>query len=235
MDGFKTINGQSIIGNGNIEISGSSSGSREVYLTPFTVEQFCTGWVVLAEEQRDEMLNAASQNRIIGMPHSDTYQTGYVIADYGYFVSDEIGSSDWELKLGVIYNGAHYSNLINSLGVANFSQGRLIITPFQPLVHLVTAEDGVALVGDDLTYTDNCVFYVDGECTELYVYLEPSSIGRTVKFFTGENCTLEISFDVCWANGKLPTIEPYTEYELSLSAGINGVFNAVLTKFKSVE
>lgn len=205
-----------------------------VYITPFTVEQFVTGIVALTDEQRNELLNAASQNRIIGMPLDNSRVKGYIVTDYGYLLSEE-DDSYWGLELGVIYNGAHYSNSINSNGSIDFRPSRIIITPFTPFIYTVTVEDGVAQVSDDDAYSDNCVFLVNGECTELGVFLEPSLIGKTVKFFTGESCTLNIAFDVCWANGKLPTIEPYTEYELSLSAGINGVSNAVLTKFKSVE
>ena len=230
---LKTINGESIVGSGDITISGgSSSGSEEVYLTPFTVEQFCTGYVELTDEQRNELLNVASQNRIIGMPYNGT-QTGYMVADYKY--QYDLSLDFWSLSLGVIYNGAHYTNSISSSGSIDFTPSRITITPFKPIMYIVTAEDGVAHVSDDLGFTDNCVFWVDGECSEVFVHLEPSDIGKTVRFFTGESCTLEISYPVYWANGEIPTIEPYTNYELSLVANMDYAFNAVLTPFKPVE
>jgi hypothetical protein len=229
---IKTINGESLLGSGDIEISGGSGGGG-VYITPFTVKQFCTGSVELTDEQRNELLNAASQNRIIGMPYGGDNQTGYIVADYNYSL-DEYDSSYWYLVLGVIYNGAHYSNSIVSSGNSNFILSRLAITPFSPKPYFVTAEDGVAYVEDDLAYTDNCIFWVEGECTELYIYLEPSRIGKTVKFFTGESCTLEFLYPVYWANGEVPTIEPSTNYELSL-VSIKGEPNVVLTPFKPAE
>ena len=243
---LKTINGESIVGNGNITISGGSSNeSAEVYLTPFTVEQFCTGYVELTDEQRDELINAASQNRIIGMPFEPkssigitVHSAGYIIADYSYslYVDEPIGDV-WHLYLGVIYEGTRYENHINSnFNPNNFTNVRAVVTPFKPLVYVVTVEeDGVAYVYDDVSYPDNCMFWVDGECTELYIYLEPSKIGKTVRFFTGESCTLEFTFPVYWANGEVPTIESYTHYELSLVANMEGGFNTVLTPFKLVE
>ena len=214
---------------------GGGSEGGEVYITPFTVGQFCTGYVELTDEQRDGLFNAASQNRIIGMPHGNGYQTtGYTIVDYTYTLSEYDGSF-WYLELGVTYRGVHYSNSINSNTNHNFVGTRANITPFKPLTHTVPVEDGVAYVDDDYSYTDNRVFWVEGECTELYINLEPSEIGKTVRFFTGESCTLMISATVYWANGEVPTIEPYTNYELSLVCNMDGAFNAVLTPFKPVE
>lgn len=231
---IKTINGLSILGSGNITIDSGEGGGGGVYITPFTFFQFCSGHVELTDEQRNGLLNAASQNRIIGMPYDSNNQTGYIVADYNYSLS-EFDYDFWNLTLGVIYNGAHYSNSISSTGNPNFRYTRMTITPFKPLMYSVTAEDGVAYVHDDHGYTDNYIFLVEGECTELYVYLEPSEIGKTGRFFTGESCMLEFNFPVYWANGEVPTIEPYTHYELSLVSNQEFAFNAVLTSFKAVE
>lgn len=232
----KTINGESILGSGDIEISGSGGGgSAGVYITPFTVEQFCSRYVELTDEQCNELSNAALQNRVIGMPYDigiGSHETGYIITDYRYSSSYELGN--WSLRLGIIYNGAHYSNSIYSY-TNNFIASGATITPFKTLTHIVPVEDGRATVSDNFGYTDNCIFWVEGECTELYIYLEPSEIGKTVRFFTGESCTLEFISLVYWANGEVPTIEPYTHYELSLVTNMEGIFNAVLTPFKSVE
>ena len=206
----------------------------EVYITPFTAMQFHTGWVELTDEQLNELINAASQNKIIGMPHGGNYQAGYIIADYKYGLS-ESDDTFWSLDLGVIYNGAHYSNYITSNSGPYFRGTLLNITSFSSFIDSVTVEDGVATVSDVNGYPDNCIFWVVGECTELYIGFEPSEIGKTVRFFTGENCTLEIAYPVYWPNGEVPTIEPYTHYELSLVTNMDGAFNAVLTPFKQVE
>lgn len=233
-ENIKTINGESILGSGDITISGG--GASGVYITPFTVEQFCAGLVELTDEQRNGLLNAASQNRIIGMPYSrNDYKAGYIVADFQYGTYDYDDLDNWFLELGVIYNGAHYSNHIGSAINNHFSPGRLTTTSFKPNVYEVTVEDGVAQVNDEPGLPDNCIYWVYGECTELYIYLEPSDIGKTTRFFTGESCTLEFIYPVYWANGEAPTIEPYTNYELSLVANMEGVFNAVLTPFKPVE
>lgn len=234
----KTINGESIFGSGNITIEGGGSGG-EVYITPFTVEQFCTGNVTLTDEQRNELLNAASQNKIIGIPYyiqRNVIETGYIIANYYYSLDDLSTPYIWSLRLGIVFEGAHYNNFISShSNPNNFFATRAVITPFKPLMHTVTAEDGVAIIEDDAVFTDNRIFFVGGECTELYIYVEPSKIGKTVRFFTGESCTLEFVYPVYWANGEIPTIEPYTHYELSLVQNMEYAYNAVLTPFKPVE
>ena len=237
-DTVKTINGESIFGSGNITIEGGGSGG-EVYITPFTVEQFCTGNVTLTDEQRNELLNAASQNKIIGIPYyidRNVIETGYIIANYYYSLDDLSTPYIWSLRLGIVFEGAHYNNFISShSNPNNFFATRAVITPFKPLMHTVTAEDGVAIIEDDAVFTDNRIFFVGGECTELYIYVEPSEIGKTVRFFTGESCTLEFVYPVYWANGEIPTIEPYTHYELSLVQNMEYAYNAVLTPFKPVE
>lgn len=230
----KTPDADGLVDLGTIE-GGSTGGENgsdgEVYITPFSAEQFCTSSVELTDEQRNELLNAASQNRIIGMSYDSNCSKGYIVTDYRYLLSED-DDTYWSLELGVIYNEAHYSNQISSNGSINFGLARLIISPFSPFIYFVGVEDGVAYVSDD---TDNCIYWVDGECTELFVYLEPSMIGKTVRFFTGESCTLEIPISVYWANGEVPTMEPYTHYELSLVMNTEGGFNAVLTPFKPVE
>lgn len=111
----------------------------------------------------------------------------------------------------------------------------MTITHFKPYIEEVPTENGKASVYDDLSYTDNKIFLIDGECTELEVNLEPGSIGKIIRFFTGEECSILFSGDVYWANEEMPTIDPYTHYELSLVANLDFGFNAVLTPFKLVE
>ena len=201
-----------------------------VYITPFTVEQFVTGVVELTDEQRNELLDAASKNKIIGMPFP-LGSAGYVLADYRYSSDDYY----WSLELGVIYNLAHYKNSIQSNTNINFRQTSLVISSSSQIHSNVDVEDGVAIVSEAIGYPDNAFYWVDGECTELTIYLEPTGSGKVVSFFTGENCSLSFGYDVYWANGKLPTIEPYTHYELSLARNANFGYNAVLTPFKVVE
>ena len=168
------------------------------------------------------------------MPYEGEIQAGYIVADFQYKTYDFEGHNLWFLTLGVIYNGAYYTNTISSTTI-NFSPNKLAVMSFSSNVYAVYTEEGIAEVSDASGYPDNCIYWVMGECTELYVYLETSEIGKTVRFFTGESCTLEIAYPVYWANGDVPTIEPYTHYELSLVGNMEGAFNAVLTPFKSVE
>lgn len=228
---IRTINNMPILGSGNITINTGGHGTG-VYLTPFTVYDFCvTKYIELTDEQISELCSAAQQNKIICVPYWDS--TGYIVAEYIYQLSD-VTYDSWSLYLGVIYNGSHYGNSISDYN-PNFTPSRMGITHFKPYIEEVLTENGEASVYDDLSYADNKIFLIDGECTELHIYLEPSVIGKTIRFFTGESCALEIPYYVCWANGEVPTIEPYTHYELSLVANSHFEFNAVLTPFKPAE
>ena len=57
--------------------------TAKIYITPFTVEEFCSGYVELNDEQYNGLINAASQNRIIGMPYT-SYSTGHIVVNYRY-------------------------------------------------------------------------------------------------------------------------------------------------------
>lgn len=82
---IRTINNMPILGIGNIDINTGGEGTG-VYLTPFTVYEFCTQYIELTDEQKSELCSAAQQNKIICMPYGAS--TGYIVTDYTYQLSD---------------------------------------------------------------------------------------------------------------------------------------------------
>lgn len=232
---IKTINGQSILGSGNITIEGGNSssgigdGESSVFITHFTINEFASGYVEFSNEQKESLKDAARQNKIIALPHYNTIgYTGFTVASYLFYESEH---GDWSLHIEVIVGAASYNNIL-TYDTDFFSPGKLSITTFSPLVEWVQVdEDGFALA--DSYNKDNVIFNLEGECRYLQIGEIGTSYGMTIRFFTGEDCTIEYWGN--WANGIIPTIEPYTAYEMSIAYGMNGEPCAVLTPFKYAE
>ena len=211
-------------------ISGGGGGNSSVFITHFTPEEFASGYVEFTDEQVEAIRNAAKQNKIIALP-SSTYggRTGFTVASYEY--SENEDSDLWTLYISVIWGVARYANSISS---PNYSFGvpGLMVTPFLPKVEYVEVdEDGYALA--DSYNKDNVISWIVGECRYLHIGEVGPEYGMTVRFFTGEDCTID--YWGYWANGVIPTIEPYTVYEMSIVIGADGNPCAVLTPFKYVD
>ena len=230
---IKTINGQSILGSGDITIEGGSGGSSEspIFLTHFSIDRFISGYVPFTDEQKAAIREAASQNKIIAIPYSvDGDYTGFTVATYYYSHTEIDGEEYWRLGISVIYNDISYGNSMNQWNIG-FTADNFSSYSFIPYIEGIEVdEDGYAEV---YLKMDDSIVFVQGECRHLYVsgYAE---IGVSVRFFTGEDCTLEMN-ETYWANGVVPTIEPYTHYELSIAYNQDYGCNAVLTPFKQVE
>ena len=231
---IKTINGTSILGSGNIVIEGGSSGGGSespIFLTHFSIHEFISGYVPFTDEQRAAIRKAASQNKIIAIPYSvDGDYTGFTVATYYYSHTEIDGEEYWRLDISVIYNDISYGNSMNQFNIGftavNFS--KLSFTAYGEGIEV--DENGIAYVDSDI---DDSTFLVLGECRRLCISVYVG-VGVSVRFFTGEDCTLEMP-DTYWANGVIPTIEPYTHYELSMAVNVDGWLNSVLIPFKSVE
>ena len=225
---IKTINGASILGSGNIAISGGGSDSP-VFITHFTVGEFASGTVEFTDEQVEAIIDAARQNKIIALPNSSSNgYTGILVSSYDYW-EDEDGS--WALTLTIIHNGASYSNAM-AHHRPYFNWGHLTISSFTPLVETISVnEDGYAVA--DSYNKDNLIVIIEGECGYLQIGEVGTEYGMTIRFFTGEDCTID--YWGYWANGIIPTIAPYTVYEMSIVYGVDYTPCAVLTPFKQIE
>lgn len=228
---IKTVNGKSILGSGNITIEGGGSGSESpIFFTHFSLDQFCLGYVMFTDEQKAAIREAASKNKIIAIPYTiEEHCTGFIVATYTYSCHVFDGEEHWSLNISVIDGSMYYKNYIDNMR-DHFSPANLLIKSFERYFEEIEVdEDGYAIVSSEV---DDSLFFVLGECRHLSVYCY-AVLGATVRFFTGEDCTLEMP-DTCWANGIVPTIEPYTHYELSIAFNQEYYYNAVLIPFKSV-
>lgn len=232
-DNLKTINGQSILGSGNIEISGGGGGGdSSVFITHFTIYEFVSGDVEFTDEQLEDIIDAARQNKIIALPYFvGDGRYGFVVSSYNYDEDFSSGELYWHLSLRITHDNITYINDIDIYS-PYFNYASLTINPNKALVESVSVdEDGFALA--DSYNKDNLIIVVGGECTCLHIGEVGSEYGMTVRFFTGADCAIEYWGN--WANGVIPTIEPYTAYEMSIVHGADYMPCAVLTPFKLVE
>ena len=210
-------------------LSGGSGESSSLFITHFTVDEFVSGNVAFTDEQVEAIKDAARQNKIIALPSNrSTGYTGFWVASYTYS-EDEYDS--WFLTITIIYNEASYVNYMAHY-TPYFRFATLQVTPFKPLTEGISVdENGYAFAN---SYNkDNLIVFVEGECRYLQIGEVGSVYGMTVRFFTGEDCAIEYWGN--WANGVIPTIEPYTAYEMSIVYGADYTPCAVLTPFKSAE
>ena len=209
---------------------GGGGGDSSVFITHFSVDEFASSNVEFTDEQVEAIRDAARQNKIIALPTSGyNGVTGFLVSSYVYAENDEIGN--WSLRLTIIYNSTSYTNSIGH-DVPYFRYAALQINPFTPLIEYISVdEDGCAFA--DSFNKDNLIILIEGECRYLTIDEVGSYYGMTIRFFTGEDCTIEYWGN--WANGIIPTIEPYTAYEMSIVFGADGNPCAVLTPFKYVE
>ena len=207
---------------------GGGGGDSSVFITHFADYKFASGNVEFTDEQVEAIRDAARQNKIIALPNSSGNEyTGFLVTSYSYHEQEDL----WNLNLTIIYNGASYSNSMYHHS-PYFRYSSLTVTPFRPLVEYISVdEEGNAIA--DSTNKDNLIILVEGECRYLYIYECGYEYGTTIRFFTGEDCTIEYWGN--WANGVIPTIEPYTAYEMSIVMGLDYYPCAVLTPFKYVE
>lgn len=224
---IKTINGESILGSGDIEISGGSSVEDNRYFTNFTVEAVINaapGGIIISYNNVDALIEAVRANKLICIPYADV-DSGYVVASYSFTDGGEFGL---EANFNILESGSLYYFHINYIGDSYAVRGNGVVT-LSTYVGEIAVEDGVAYV----PAVDNSVYIIQDIVEELYVWPDGDlNIGITIKFISGENLTIELP-DCFWANGVVPNIEPNTHYELSISHNLDYGINAVLTPFKT--
>lgn len=227
-DNFKTINGASILGSGDIEISGG--GGEDIrYFTDFPVERVverASSGSLIPCNNIDALIEAVRANKLICVPYANV-DSGYVVATYSFTDGVESGLIS---SFNIFEGDTLYYFFINRIGDSYGVYGNHA-APLFPYVGEIDVEYGIATVD----VLDNSVYLIGDVVETLYVYPEDVlNVGTTIKFISGENLTIEIP-DCFWANGVVPTIEPNTHYELSISQNLEYGFNAVLAPFKAVE
>lgn len=209
---------------------GGGAGDTSVFFLPFTKDDVVyRSGVPISEEQKDAIKEAAMQNKIIALPEAinsaDT--SGYTIVSYRFYNYDDT----WSFYFDFNYESSNYSQGIQ-YDDQYLKWQRFVVTHLAPHIERVTMDvDGYASV--DSSEKDNVIFIIEGECRYLQIVEVGYDYGMTVRFFTGEDCVVDAWGN--WANGVIPTIEPYTAYELSAVYGVDYNPCMILTPFKYVE
>ena len=240
---IKTINGQSLLGNGNITIEGGTGGSSSSngedirYFANFTVENFmrCAEYGTTTTSDTTDLINAAKNNKLICVPYGES-DKGFHIASYKF---QETESEE--------YDGTEYYFIIEieNEGVRGFSyltwNGSMwVLRGGHVEFDSTVPEEGIEVDEDGRAHAeiyDKGVYIVTDYVTELNVFPQVELIhGTTIRFTTGDFCTLDIGGNVKWAEGTFPVIEPYTTYEMSLTHDfMDYSILLILTPFKYSE
>jgi hypothetical protein len=217
---IKTINGTSILGSGDITISGGGGSGEDIrYFTEFTMYNFLN----INNYDNSELISAAQNNKIICIPYSigGSY-TGYYISSYDCNTLNGVIL----LNLSILKDGIEYRFFYSS------EQGFFDISYNSYKTKIEYFSD------TELSFDskDNILYIAQEELSSLSVYEDLFlDIGSTIRFAPSEDFVLTMPENTLWANGVMPEIEPHVQHELSLTMDANYAFLAVLTPFKAVE
>lgn len=221
---IKTINGETLLGSGNITISGGSSTEDIRYFTEFTVEDFieaCETANIITYDTT-ELFNAMKSNKVVCVPYRG-YDKGFIVASYKSGEDEEYPSI--YLQKGDI---EYYAWV-------GYDRELVGVLPIYNSVQVVEVEE----VGEVPTggFLDNHIYIMSAPVDYLFLALTNPQKGVTFRFMSGElGTTIEFGgLDEYWANGEIPQIEPNTYYELSIAAHGGNMLNIILTPFKPVE
>ena len=230
---IKTVNGESILGSGNIEIGGNSTDN--IYFTDFTVEDILSKLDQYGDFSTSsglDIIDAYDFGKIICVPINNNSNEPYVIADTRWEVIEE---NEIFVLLFTFNNKKYYMGIDPIRGILEYN----------PKMSFNEMSIGRAnYIGSTwyINCKDNTYYNLgmigDYDNIEIALWRE-IPIGVTISFETDYNtCSISFSSDmsVRWANGELPEIEESTVYELSLRSPSNstGVL-AVLVPFKQVD
>lgn len=219
---LKTINGESIVGSGDITIEGSggSGGEEDIrYFTEFTVEDFieaCASSDIITSDTT-ELFNAMKSNKVICVPYRG-YDKGFVVASYKS--GENVEYPDMYLQKGDVEYYAWTGDSHELVGDA---------TTFNSV-------QVVEMAGGEVQFEvlDNHIYKITDPLDYLYPAFYNIQKGTTIHFMSGTSgTTLEFIQNVFWANGEMPQIEPNTYYELSIIQNSFYDYNVVLTPFKN--
>lgn len=218
---LKTINGESIVGSGNITIEGGgSSGGEDIrYFTEFTVEDFieaCESNNIITSDTT-ELFNAMKSNKVICVPYRG-YDKGFVVASYKSVENVE------------------YPNMYLQKGDVEYyawTGDSHELTGEYPSYNSVQVVDLWNEAEAMIEINDNHIYRLANPVDVLWMAPYVLNKGTTLMFITGDDgTTIESMKLMNWANGAVPVIEPNTIYELSLISSHEDSINAVLTPFK---
>ena len=218
---IKTINGESIVGTGDIVISG---GEDIRYFTEFTLSDFIQACNNADTLTSSGLYNAIINNKIICIP-SDT-DSGYTIVNSLYEAPNTVDTNNLHIfEISLEYGQRTYTASFNT---NDLGRDALEGSVFSLVPQVISLSDPI------VEWNDNCIYIISTVVDELIIAF-PGSYGTTIRFTSGENTVITFYANaVLWPNGVMPEIEPHTSYELSFCSNTNDGVNAVLVPFKSV-
>lgn len=218
-ENIKTFNGESILGSGDITISGGSSEDIR-YFTKFTVEDFIEACEIanIITYDTTELFNAMKSNKVICVPYRG-FDKGFIVASYRSgehveypYMYLQKGDVEYYAWTGDNYELTGNTPTYNSVQVVEMAGGEVV---FEVL--------------------DNHIYKITDPVDYLMPLIYDTQKGVTIHFISGDDGTTIEMYNVFWANGEIPQIEPNTYYELSLMLNATYECNAVLIPFKPVE
>lgn len=207
--------------------SGGGTGDNR-FFSPISVEEFydgLSGGDIIGDAT--EFINAAREGKIICVPYEEG---GFVVTTYKFTDGQGedlsflilIAFDSYKLKVSAYYTGSGYGLRIENPW---YEPAGNLIVPYPNGLLVMLAEGSYSIIDEPVSHIN-------------LASLMPLYVGATVRFTTEENCTFEFLTDgadieICWANGVLPTLEPNTTYELSMTMTYDcAKILAVLTPFK---
>lgn len=237
---FKTINGESILGSGDIEISGGSGEVGPQGPQGDKGDKGDTGVGVQSVKQTT-ISNTDGGSNVVTVTLTNGTTSTFTVKNGSKGSSGSNGTNGKDGADGA--DGATFTPSVDSAGNLSWTNNKGLTNP--PTVNIKGPKGDAGSGGgsggptivevyglnQSIGLEDNTI-YKAGSVAELEVYpLEQLNIGSVVRFRAIGDCTITIS-DVYWANGVTPTIEAGVAYELSLASDENGELLAVLTPFK---
>lgn len=242
---IKTINGDSLLGSGNISISGGGSGtitgvsangtsiatSGVANIPAASTSAYGVTKLTTATNSTSTTLAATASAVKSAYDLANSYKgTVTAVKVNGSSKSPSSGTVDiGNVVTSVKVNGSTYSPSSGVVDLGTISGGGTSGGDSSPRIVELTGEDIVIDAEDN-------VVYLCGTLSSLTIYpTEQINEGIVVRFYIGNNDFTLQTGDILWANGVVPVFETYTDFELSITSNINGELLAVLTPFKFVE
>ena len=253
-DTVKTINGESIVGSGDITITGGSGAVGPQGPQGDKGDKGDTGpqgedGVGIASVKQTTTSTADGGTNVVTVTLSNGTTSTFNVKNGSKGSSGTNGTNGKDGADGE--DGVTFTPSVDSAGNLSWTNNGGLTNP--PTVNIKgpkgdkgdAGEGGGGSGGptiveiDAIDYnfidlTDNTIYLFYGQLSNLEVVPSmPLTKGCLLRFETDIDCTLIIP-DCHWANGATPSIEGNTCYELSLTDNQDGYIFAVLTPFKSV-
>ena len=235
-DTVKTINGQSIFGSGDIEISGGGSGTiTEVKANGTSVATSGVANIPAASTSAygvTKLTSSTSSTSTSLAATASAVKAAYDLANSykGTVTSVKVNGSSYSPSNGVVDLGTISGGGSSSGGGKEIVVIEPDYSPAGGEAFLETEPNKVYVVSDMITNLTLTSFVTSTNAIDSYDIIFRTDQETAI--------TLPRLINIIWANGTSPILEVATIYELSIqrvTIGGSDFYNAVITPFKSIE